>query len=279
MGESIDKLIDQWVNGTSPHTERAYRRYARQMLEQLGKPIDEITLADLQAFAAYLETLQNKASSRQRTLSAIKSLFAFAHRIGRLPADPARELRLPTLRDALAERILEEHDVRRLIAAADAPRDHLIITLLYRSGLRVSELVALTWSDVHAHRGAGQLTIYGKGGKTRIVRLDAGTWKALQAARPATSPATSPIFVSRRGCAMDETTVRRIVKAAAERAGVTTKVSPHWLRHCHASHALDNGAPVHLVQQSLGHASIATTSRYLHARPGQGSSDFLPAVS
>jgi hypothetical protein len=83
------------------------------------------------------------------------------------------------------------------------------------------------------------------------------------------------VFRSRKGGSLDQSAVHRIVKAAAERAGLSAEVSAHWLRHAHASHSLDRGAPIHLVQQTLGHASVATTGRYLHARPTDSSARSL----
>ena len=85
----------------------------------------------------------------------------------------------------------------------------------------------------------------------------------------------APVFVSRKGSPLSTSQAFRIVRQAARRAGVEKNVSPHWLRHCHGSHALDRGAAVHLVQATLGHASVATTGRYLHARPTESSSKYL----
>jgi len=119
------------------------------------------------------------------------------------------------------------------------------------------------------------LTIYGKGGKTRIVLLSPKMWKELLTLDEQRDPNT-PIFKSRKKKGhLIPTQIHRIVRSAAKRAGMTKKVSPHWLRHAHASHALDRGAPIHLVQATLGHSSIATTGKYLHARPSDSSSNFI----
>lgn len=121
----------------------------------------------------------------------------------------------------------------------------------------------------------GQVTLYGKGGKTRVVLLSESTWKALQSIRVDTGP-ESPIFVSRKGRGhLDASQVHRTVRTAARRAGIEGNVSPHWFRHAHASHALDRGCPIHLVQATLGHASVATTGKYTHARPNESSSKYL----
>ena len=119
------------------------------------------------------------------------------------------------------------------------------------------------------------MTVFGKNDRTRAVALPTPLWSVLIGQRGAAS-AEAPVFPSPSGRALDRVRVRAIVRQAAERAGVDAHVSPHWLRHSHASHALDHGAPIHLVQATLGHSSVATTSGYLHARPGDSSA--LPGV-
>ena len=117
---------------------------------------------------------------------------------------------------------------------------------------------------------------FGKRGKTRTILLKPKSWAQLLAIR-GDAGAVDPVFRSRKGCGhLDSSQVRRIVYAAAKKAGLEQKVSPHWMRHAHASHALDRSAPIHLVQATLGHASVSTTGRYLHARPTESSSFYLP---
>ena len=209
-----------------------------------------------------------------RQLAPVKSLLSFAHRIGYLPFDVGRPLRLPKLKDGLAARILSEGEVFRMIDLEPRPRNQTILKVLYVGGLRVSELCSLKWEDaMERNGGAGQLTIFGKGGKTRAVLLPAGVWSDLLALRK--GDAEQPIFSSRAGTRLSVCQVMRIVRSAAARASIKPRVSPHWLRHAHASHALDHGAPIHLIQATLGHSSIATTGRYLHAKPSDSSGRFL----
>ncbi|MHB2205604.1 tyrosine-type recombinase/integrase [Methylobacterium sp. CM6257] len=153
-------------------------------------------------------------------------------------------------------------------------RNRVLLTVLYSGGLRISEACGLRWRDLAIRDTAGQATVFGKGGKTRAVLLSAATWKVLGALRDQAGPEET-VFRSRKGGALDPSAVHRAVKAAAARAGLPPEVSAHWLRHAHASHALDRGAPIHLVQATLGHASVATTGRYLHARPSESSAPFL----
>ena len=141
----------------------------------------------------------------------------------------------------------------------------------------------MTWQDViQRQEGAWQVTLHGKGGKTRTVYCASkDAWRALQALRSdqrETGKGRPADFVwqGKHG-PLTPVGVFRIVRASAAHAGIAASVSPHWLRHAHASHALDNGAPTHEVKDTLGHASLATTSRYSHARPGSSSSTYLRA--
>jgi integrase/recombinase XerD len=121
----------------------------------------------------------------------------------------------------------------------------------------------------------GVITVFGKGSKTRVVLLPSAIWRELLRFRQGAG-LDAPVFPSRRGGGhLHPTAIERLVFKAAQRAGVEGKVSPHWLRHSHATHALERGAPIHLVQATLGHASVATTGRYLHARPTDSSSRYL----
>lgn len=270
---SDDRLIEIWLHGRSPHTQRAYAADVARLRAHTGKPLAAVTLADLQSFADAVAGLA--PASRYRALSAVKSLVAFGHRLGYLPFDVGGTLRLPTVRGRLAERILPEAGVHRMLSLEPNERNRAIVTLLYASGVRVSELCGLRWRDMQASGDSAQITVFGKGGKTRAIRLPATVGQQLARLRGDAS-GDVPVFRSRkRGGALQSVAVLRIVRQAAKRAGIDLAVSPHWLRHAHASHALDRGAPIHLVQATLGHASVVTTGRYLHARPSDSSSRFL----
>lgn len=275
QADSDQHLIDLWLHGRSRHTQRAYRRDANGFLEAVEKPLHRITLGDLQQYAEQLVESGLQLSSVYRMMSAVKSLFAFGHRLGYLPFDVARPLRLPALRNALAERILDETDVLRMIALEAMPRNKAILLTLYAGGFRVAELCSLKWSDLQKRDTSGQITVFGKGGKTRTVLMPLSVWNALQSLRGEARDC-DPVFRSRKGGHLDESQVWRIVRKASKRAGIEKEVSCHWLRHAHASHALDRGAPIHLVQATLGHSSISTTGKYLHARPSDSSSSYLP---
>lgn len=271
--DSDEMIIKLWLHGRPLHTQRAYQTDLRRFRGQVAKPFAAVTLTDLQDFADTLSEL--KGSSRYRILSAVKSLLAFGHRTGYLAFDVGRVLKLPAVRDNLAQRILPEADVHRMLSLEPNERNRVLLTLFYASGARVSEICGLAWKNLQPTAEGGQITVLGKGSKTRSIQLPASVWKQLLKLR-GKAGAEEPVFRSRKNSGfLRPLAVYRIVSQAAKRAQIEGNISPHWLRHAHASHALDRGAPIHLVQATLGHASLATTSRYLHARPKESSSRFL----
>ena len=281
QGSQDGKLVELWLSmKTSLHTRRAYAGEAAGFLASVNKPLSRVTLSDLQEWANHLGQGSLKPASQNRAITAVKSLFSFAQETGYLPFNVGAAVKLRPNRDALAQRILEESQVARLIDAAAAGRNRVLLKLLYVSGVRVSEASGLKWCDAMSRgpEGAqgGQITVFGKGGKTRTVLLKLKMWQQLLSIK-GQAKAVDPIFRSRKGGgALDVSQIRRIVYAAARKAGIEERVSPHWMRHAHASHALDRSAPIHLVQATLGHASVSTTGRYLHARPTESSSFYLP---
>ena len=185
---------------------------------------------------------------------------------------------LPKPKDTLAERILTELEVMTMVALTPQGRERLLIQFLYYTGARVGEVAKLTWRDIQPNRdGQGQVTLYGKGQETRTVIIPASLYQGLLGMRGDNNPEAA-VFVSRKGKKpLQDRQIRKIVKEAAARAGIAGSVSPHWLRHSHASHSLDRGAAPQLVQKTLGHKSLDTTTRYAHARPSDSSGLYLPS--
>jgi len=239
----------------------------------------QATLADLESFGGTLKHLA--PASQARIISAIRSFFGFAASEGYLGKDPSLRLRVPKTPARLANRILSEEDTLRLLLAADAmgKEASALVRLLYLSGLRVSEAVSLRWGDLQPREdGSGfWLTVAcGKGAKSRTLLLPATLWERLGPLRRDGPDAF--VFPARRGAGhLTPFAAWRIVREAARQAGLSRPVSPHWLRHAHASHALERGCPVSVLQADLGHASLNTTSRYVHARPGSASAEYLPS--
>jgi integrase/recombinase XerD len=272
QAETDAQMIALWLHGRSHHTQTAYLADASEFSGFTGKPLHQVVLGDIQAFGDSLDGMAT--ASQHRKLAAVKSLLSFAHRIGYLPFDVGKPIRLPAVRETLAERILSEAEVQRMLALEAQPRNKAILYLLYSAGLRVSELCSAKWRDLAPREDAGQISVFGKGDKTRAILLPISVWNMIFSLRGAAAD-DQPVFRSRKGGHLDPSQVWRIVRKASIRSGLEKKVSCHWLRHCHGSHSLDRGAPISLVQQTLGHASVATTGRYLHARPSDSSSRFL----
>jgi site-specific recombinase XerD len=275
QASSDEDMIARWVRRyRSPRTRAGYAFEIRRFQAfTADKPLRNLTFGDVQDFAATLEHLA--PATIARCLAAVKSLLSLAHRLGYIPFNVGGMVETPHIKDVLAERIISESDVQHLIRSERRPRNAALLRLLYGGGLRVSEACGLRWRDLVARDDAGQVTVMGKGGKTRVILLPAALWAHIAAIR-AEAGADDAVFRSRKGGGpLTSMQVHRIVKAAAVRAKLPASISAHWLRHAHASHALDRGAPVHVVQTTLGHASLTTTTRYSHARPGDSSARYL----
>jgi site-specific recombinase XerD len=256
-------LIALWLHGMSPHTIRAYDKDIVTYLAFSGKTLRTTYLSDLQKYA---DSLQGSLATQARRLKALKSLLSFAARMGYLPFNVGAAIRGVKVGNKLAERILTEEQVAAMLEVVeDHPRDHALIRLFYNGGLRVSELVSLRRRNLVD----GVVNVTGKGGKTRTIRLSRGAWAELQALREDGADGDDRLFP------MTTCNAWKRVKRAARLAGIKAPVSPHFLRHSHGTHALRRGADLATVRDTLGHESIATTGRYLHARPEKSSGDYL----
>ncbi len=266
------ELIDLWLHGKSVNTVDGYRRYAERFFNHVNnKPLAECSLMDLQLWEISLKSSDN---SKRVAVGAIKSLFSFAKELGVISSNLGILIKSPKAKITLAERILTEEEVTAVINNTTNPRDRAIIRLLYFAGLRVSELCALKWRDLKVRGEGGQITVFGKGDKTRTVLVGKGIWREIEQLKD-NARKDDPVFVSGMGGHLCRCMVFYIVKNAADRAGIDGNVSPHWLRHSHASHSLDRGAPIHLLQKTLGHSSVAITEMYLHAKPTDSSGLYL----
>jgi integrase/recombinase XerD len=233
--------------------------------------------ADVASFVATLregtpEHPPVKASSAARALVAVRGLHRFALREGWVPVDVSREVRPPALPRSLPKAISVD-EVKSLIEAAafdQTPlslRDAALLELLYGTGARISEAVGLDVDDLDLD--GGSVRLYGKGSKERVVPVGSYARAAVSAylvrARPglAASGRGGPaLFLNARGGRLSRQSAWTVLRSAAERAGLTMDVSPHTLRHSFATHLLDGGADVRVVQELLGHASVTTTQIY-----------------
>ncbi len=271
-----DDLVMLWVSQRSPNTRAAYQSDTSRFLAHLRSLQRDLRTATLMDVQSYLDTIQGAPATKARKIASMKSLLSFAYKTGYTQFNVGRAVQAPKLQNNLAERIISEELVIRMIAAAKPGRDQTLTRMLYVSAVRVSEAEGLRWRHVHPRGDGVQVTIHGKGGKTRHILLTPTITRDLTALRGDAGD-DDPVFRSRTGKPLRARDIRAVIYKTAKKAGITAAVSPHWLRHAHASHALDRGAPIHLVAQDLGHSSVATTSRYLHARPDDGSANYLPA--
>lgn len=256
-------LIDAWLHGVPAPTQREYRREIRNLLTYAGKSLQYITMLDIQAYER--DCLMCKAdTTRARSISAIKSLYKRLRQSGLIQVNPAEFLRLPKVKETIAERYLTPEQVDAIITQAKCQRDRVMLDLFYMSGMRVSEIVALSWHDILPTATGATLTVYGKGQKTRYIAIDEQMRDELFSL-PHTADCVFPS--GKTGTVMTTTQAQRIVVDCAAKAGIDA--SPHYLRHAHASHLIENGIDVVAVRDELGHASIATTNRYAHSRAGK----------
>lgn len=267
--------------GVSANTLTAYRRDADRYLEHLDRSgvtePAQVTPEHVTSFLSALRTGEGghpplAASSAARSLVAVRGLHRFLALEGEVEDDPAARVAPPTPPSRLPKAI-GVAEVTRLLDAAgvgDGPvplRDRALLEVLYGTGARISEAVGLDIDDVDTEAGAARL--YGKGGKERVVPLGRYARDAVDAwlvrGRPelATKGAAGPaLFLNQRGRRLSRQSAWAVITAAAERADLAGHVSPHTLRHSFATHLLEGGADVRVVQELLGHASVTTTQIY-----------------
>lgn len=266
------ELIDVFLASlNSDRTREAYALAIDTLIYFLdGIPLESVTVEDAIHFRDYIACLYSNVHTQNLKFNSVKSLFAFASSFGYLDRNAFHVVRTVKAKEVLAERILTEDEVSSMIEHTKKERDKLLILLLYASAARVSEICDLKWRDVQSSGNSGQVVLFGKCQETRVVKLSQKTWMQLSEYGKG-KDRDAPVFYSQKGGHLDASQVQRIVRKAGHNAGIDRNVSPHWLRHSHASHALEHGAPINLVRDTLGHSSISTTNKYAHARPDQSS--------
>jgi integrase/recombinase XerD len=259
--------------GLSRNTLEAYGRDLKMfsgVLQERGvADFTQVKEAEVVAFLGFLKNKKYASSSVCRALIAVKMLFRFLKREGKVVADVTLYLDSPKLWQLIPE-VLGMEEVEALLAAPDpesalGARDKAILEVLYASGLRVSEVCGLGLHDVDD----AFVRVLGKGGKERVVPIAESAVKAidhylLNFRSETGSDKVQPLFLTRGGKRIDRVTVWGRIQFYAKRAGITKRISPHTLRHSFATHLLENGADLRVIQEMLGHASVATTDRYTH---------------
>ncbi len=280
--EKASSLVDEfcdalWLeDGLAKNTLEAYRRDLNQLAawlaKQHGKDLARATHVDLLGYLAFRVKGRAKATTTGRQLSSLKRFYRYLLRQGRIKGDPTLKIEAPKLPRPLPKSLTED-DVEHLLAAPRAEkalglRDKAMLETLYASGLRVSELVGLKLSQVSQDMGV--VRVLGKGSKERLVPLgeEALAWirRYLEEGRPEllAGRAGDDLFVTARGAAMTRQMFWHLLRGYARRAGLRKPISPHTLRHAFATHLLNHGADLRVVQLLLGHSDISTTQIYTH---------------
>ncbi len=275
-------LVSTFINalwledGLAQNTLSAYRRdlvaFARWLEKKKHKPLIQTQTSDIQAWFAELHAV-SKATTANRRLAALKRFFLWAKRQNHLHHDPCLTLK-SAKQPARFPKTLSESQVDALLNAPNTLealglRDRAMLETLYATGLRVSELVSLKLLEVNLDEGVLRVTM-GKGGKDRLVPLGAEAvhWleRYLREGRPALlgPRQCDALFVTGRAAAMTRQSFWLIIKKYAQLAEINAPLSPHVLRHAFATHLLNHGADLRVVQMLLGHADISTTQIYTH---------------
>ncbi len=277
--ELLDEFFDAlWLeDGLSRNTLISYRydldKYSVWLEKVRGQTLLQTTHADIQGYLAELFLVQKaRASSTGRTLSSLKRLFRYLLRQEKISVDPTLQIATPKLPRSLPK-ILTELDVEQLLSAPDTQiplglRDRAMFEVLYATGLRVSELVGLHINQLSMDMGV--VRVMGKGGKERLVPLGevALDWlrRYLEEERAVLlmNRVSDDLFVTARGVGMTRQMFWYLIKKHAKLGGINKPLSPHTLRHAFATHLLNHGADLRVVQMLLGHADISTTQIYTH---------------
>ncbi len=280
--EIIEQFIDViWMErGLSENTLSAYRtdlkKFYTWLMQSSNKPVvDMLIKVDRKTIVNYLSELERRqisASSRARLLSSLRRFYAYLLREKNIETDPVALIDAPKLGRSLPK-TLTEKDVESLLMAPDTAtllglRDRVLFEVLYATGLRVSELVGLQLTQVNIQQGV--LRVTGKGNKERLVPLgeEAVSWleKYLSNTRAdlLKGQVTDALFVTKRGAAMTRQAFWYLIKRYALQAEIGSAISPHTLRHAFATHLLNHGADLRVVQMLLGHSNLSTTQIYTY---------------
>ena len=267
--ELVDRFLDAiWMErGLSKNTLGAYRADLMTLgrgLSESDKSIEQADKADLLDFIAKRVELGAKPRSTARQLSSFRRFFRYIMREGMRDSDPTADIEMPRIGRSLPKSLSEE-EVDSLLNApnTDEPlghRDRAMLELLYATGLRVSELINLKQSQINFNQGV--LRIVGKGDRERLIPLGEESQRWIKDF--INGPRLDILLPTRRGDRMTRQAFWHIIKRYAEKAGVRKKMSPHSLRHAFATHLLNRGADLRVVQMLLGHSDLSTTQIYTH---------------
>ena len=271
MKEHIDNFIRylEIQKGASQHTLRAYKRDLEEFSAFVKKRPEEIELIDVRGFIArQIKDGLNKATAGRR-LASVRSFLSFLKKEGYVKSNPAKLVPTPKTQ-RLLPKFLTVDDIFSLVEKPGNigfihARDRAILELLYSSGLRVSEVAGLNVEDINTKEGL--VKVRGKGKKERILPVGSKAIDAMKSylvEKILLKKKDRAMFLNRRGIKLSERGIRRIVVKYAKMVGISGQIGPHTLRHTFASHLLQSGADLRVIQELLGHSSLSTTQKYTH---------------
>ncbi|MBC7742637.1 MAG: tyrosine-type recombinase/integrase [Bdellovibrionaceae bacterium] len=279
-------IIGSWLFQKGKKTQIYYRRIVKEFFNFY--PNLSLRTTQITHLALFLKTFSDYSDATRNTYkNALSSLFTFSLKTGYIERNPALALDNLKTPDKIYSKVLSREQVERMIELEANPRNRLILKILYFTGVRVDEISHLKKSSFHSTENGLIMMVEGKGRKIRSIHLprhlsdeiliyafniDSGDCLFTNDRRVdfgINDFSRTPISNSQ---------IFRIVKAAAAKANLSVQPSPHWLRHTSATHAIEAGAPIHVVQRSLGHESISTTGKYLDIRPKESVGDYIPAL-
>ena len=278
------EIIDDWLASKNPGTARVYGPVVEDFRQAMGKPLADVTPPEAHAWLT--RWADQEPATRARKIRTLRSLYRYGQAAAGWPVNPFYTVRDPKIPEGLADRIPQPDEVWALMAAAQAagPRMGAIVTFIFGTGCRISELTAASWGDIE--RTPDGHWIWHVATRTPATPLPLraeivaalGAWRGAQGRPPLwAADDETLLFPMADGRPSHPAALTTAIRRLAVKAGLEHAIPPHWLRHAHAGMALEHGATVELVQRTLGHRRITSTARYLSVvkRPAS-SADVLP---
>jgi integrase/recombinase XerD len=262
------QVIAMWLSDKSKTSVKTYIGSIKQFFDFINLPLQDLKIDDIFLYRSSLVQRGYKPQTVTNKLMGVKSLITFAHKIGYIHFNVGSIVRGMRDQDHLNEKIITPQEIHNLLSVIDNPQHRIMVRTLVNTGLRITELCNLKWTDLRDNL----LTVKGKGDRTRVLTLSEDLLRDILWLY---RPYYTYIFSTKNGTPISRSHAHDYLKRYLHKAGLNEDISCHWLRHTFASTALANGADLLLVSKSLGHSNISTTSRYLHTIKTECATDYV----